>query len=160
MGVSAVGKSSVAADLAARLGVSAADADDLHPPSNVAKMAAGVSLDDDDRAPWLALVGAALSAREGGLVMACSALKRSYRDRLRAACPDVVFVHLSGARGLLADRAARRTNHFMPPSLLDSQLRTLEPLEDDEPGVVLDVSASVDELVTAAARWVRAARES
>ncbi len=157
MGVSAAGKSSVAAALGSRLGLPVRDADDLHPPANVAKMAAGRPLDDADRAPWLDRVGAELASSDGGLVMACSALRRSYRDRLRAACPDLLFVHLTGSHELLAERAARRVDHFMPPSLLESQLAALEPLEQDELGVVLDVVAPVDALADAAAHWATAA---
>ncbi len=158
MGVSASGKSTVAAALAARLGIPWADADDLHPPANVAKMASGTPLDDDDRRPWLAAVGARLAdgAASGGLVMACSALKRAYRDQLRAACPTAMFVHLDGSRALLASRAGARQDHFMPPALLDSQLATLEPLAPDEPGVVVDVAGPSDEIAATAERWVAA----
>jgi gluconokinase len=154
MGVSAAGKSSVAVALAARLGLPVADADDLHPAPNVEKMRAGVPLTDADRAPWLDEVGAALAADDGGLVMACSALRRVYRDRLRDHAPGTVFVHLTGSRELLAQRAARRHGHFMPAALLDSQLRALEPLDADEDGIVLDVAASVDELAASAADWM------
>ncbi|WES64058.1 gluconokinase [Microbacter sp. GSS18] len=156
MGVSASGKSSVAAALAARLGVAWADADDLHPAANVRKMSSGIPLDDDDRRPWLAAVGARLAdgAAAGGIVMACSALKRVYRDQLRAECPATVFVHLDGPRALLAARAGAREDHFMPPALLDSQIATLEPLESAERGVVIDVEASVDDIAEDAARWV------
>lgn len=150
MGVSAAGKSSVGIALAALLGVPFADADDLHPPANVAKMASGVPLDDADRAPWLDLVGRALADAPTGLVVACSALRRSYRDRLRAAAPGVVFVHLHGAPDLLAARAAARAGHFMPPALLESQLATLEPLAPDEAGIVLDVAASPDAIAAEA----------
>lgn len=158
MGVSAVGKSSVALAVAERLGVPMRDADDLHPESNVAKMAAGTPLTDDDRWPWLDLVGESLASADGGAVMACSALRRAYRDRLRAACPDVLFVHLTGSPELLAERAAGRVGHFMPPALLASQLATLEPLEADEPGAAFDVAVSVAEIADAAAAWVRAQR--
>lgn len=154
MGVSAVGKSSVARALARLLDSPWQDADDLHPAANVAKMASGEPLTDDDRWPWLDAVGHALADADGGLVMACSALRRSYRDRLRTLEPRAVFVHLSGSRALLAERASAREGHFMPSALLDSQLATLEPLDADEPGVVLDVSASVAEIATRAAEWV------
>ena len=155
MGVSACGKSSVARALAEQLGVPMQDADDLHPQANVDKMAAGTPLTDDDRWPWLDLVGDAISDVDTGLVMACSALRRAYRDRLRERAPGTVFVHLTGSPELLASRAAARKDHFMPPSLLASQLATLEPLESDEAGVTLNVSASVSELAAAAAAWVR-----
>ncbi|GAA1469285.1 gluconokinase [Microbacterium thalassium] len=158
MGVSASGKSTVAATLAARLGIPWADADDLHPAANVAKMASGTPLDDDDRRPWLAAVGARLAegAASGGLVMACSALKRTYRDQLRASCPAAVFVHLDGSRALLAARAGARQGHFMPPALLDSQLAALEPLGPDERGVVVDIAQPGDEIAATAEKWVSA----
>lgn len=149
MGVSASGKSTVAAELARRLGVRSEDADDLHSRANVEKMAAGTPLDDDDRWPWLTAVGERLAhgVVGGGLVIACSALTRAYRDRLREACPHAVFVHLSGSPELLARRARERAGHFMPPGLLDSQLAALEPLQRDEPGVVVDVNASIADIV-------------
>jgi gluconokinase len=159
MGVSASGKSTVGAELADELGVPFVDGDDLHPVANIAKMAAGHPLDDADRMPWLDIVGARLAAAEhqGGLVVACSALKRAYRDRIRAAAPGVVFVHLSGDPETLARRASERTGHFMPPSLLRSQLATLEPLAADEPGIVLDIAAEdADHSAADAARWVTA----
>ncbi|WP_367948286.1 gluconokinase [Microbacterium hominis] len=156
MGVSAVGKSSVALALAERLGVPMRDADDLHPSANVEKMRAGTPLTDADRGPWLDLVGAALAGAEGGVVMACSALRRRYRDRLRLRAPGVVFVHLTGSPELLAERAAGRADHFMPPALLASQLATLEPLEDDEPGIALDVAAPIEDLAARAGEWLGA----
>ncbi|GAA3635928.1 gluconokinase [Microbacterium awajiense] len=157
MGVSAAGKTSVGVAIAARLEVDFQDADDLHPSANRDKMSAGIPLTDADRGPWLDRVGRALAAAPG-LVMACSALRRSYRDRLRAVAPDAVFVHLTGPPALLAARARARTGHFMPPALLVSQLETLEPLAPDEGGVVLDVTASVDDLAESAVRWVLASR--
>lgn len=144
MGVSGAGKSSVGIALALLLGVGFVDADELHPPANVAKMAGGISLTDTDRWPWLDLVGAAFAdAHETGLVIACSALKRSYRDAIRAAAPGVEFVHLRVSRPTLAERVTLRPDHFMPPSLLDSQLEILEPLEPDEAGVTVDSEGSV-----------------
>ncbi|TIC85983.1 gluconokinase [Nocardioides sp. GY 10113] len=140
MGVSGSGKSTVGAALAARLGVPFVDGDDLHPPGNVAKMSAGVPLDDADRAPWLDAVGGWLAGRDGdGGVVACSALKRAYRDRLREHAPRLRLVHLVGARATIARRQADRPGHFMPAALLDSQYDALEPLDADEPGLVLDV---------------------
>ena len=145
-GVSGSGKSTVGALLAARLDVPFADADDLHPASNVAKMAGGSALDDDDRWPWLAAVGRELAgASATGLVMACSALTRRYRDAILAEAPAVRFVLLEAGHELLERRMLARTDHFMPASLLDSQLATLEPLADDEPGVaVANVGAPTD----------------
>lgn len=148
MGVSGSGKSTVGAALAQRLGVPFADADDLHPEANIAKMSAGEALDDDDRRPWLDVVGRWLGEhRTTGGVMSCSALKRSYRDQLRSHAPDVELLHLHGTREVIARRQASRPGHFMPASLLDSQFATLEPLGDDEHGLVLDVDSSVDDLV-------------
>lgn len=148
MGVSGSGKSTVGAALAQRLGVPFEDADDLHPPANIAKMSAGIPLDDDDRHPWLETIGAWLAAHDGhGGVVSCSALKRAYRDQLRAHAARAVFVHLHGTREVIARRQASRPGHFMPASLLDSQFDTLEPLGDDEAGVVIDVDQTVDAIV-------------
>ncbi len=148
MGVSGSGKSTVGAALAQRLGVPFEDADDLHPPANIAKMSAGVALDDDDRRPWLETIGKWLAAHDGdGGVISCSALKRSYRDQLRAHAARAVFVHLHGTREVIARRQASRPGHFMPASLLDSQFDTLEPLAEDEAGVVIDVDQPVDVIV-------------
>ena len=149
MGVSGSGKTTVGAALAQRLRVPYADADDFHPPENVAKMSAGIPLDDADRVPWLESISAWLADHAGsGGVASCSALRRRYRDVLRAAAPDQVFVHCAGSRDLIARRVAGRPGHFMPVALLDSQFATLEPLADDENGLVLDISRSVDDLVT------------
>jgi len=150
MGVSGSGKSTVGAALAARLGVRFIEGDSYHPPHNVAKMASGLPLDDHDRADWLnALANEIRAARAhgAGLVLSCSALKRRYRDLLRQADPDVRFIHLHGPRVLIAERMARRTGHYMPPMLLDSQLRDLEALEADEAGLRLDITAAPDLLV-------------
>ncbi|HWM74000.1 MAG TPA: gluconokinase [Nocardioides sp.] len=149
MGVSGSGKSTVGAALAQRLRVPFADADDFHPPANVAKMTAGEALNDDDRWPWLDAIGEWLAAHDAG-VMTCSALKRSYRDVVQRHRPDVEFVHLHGDREVITRRQATRPGHFMPASLLDSQFATLEPLEDDERGFVVDVDQSVDQIVEAA----------
>ncbi|MRX45209.1 gluconokinase [Agromyces kandeliae] len=156
MGVSAAGKSTIAEALSRRLAVPWIDADDLHPSANRQKMMAGIPLDDDDRRPWLDAVGEKLAAGEAaeGIVVACSALRRNYRDRLRAACPTAVFVHLHGSRELLAHRASERVEHFMPASLLDSQLATLEPLDAEERGVTLDVSDAPAVIAQRAAEWV------
>lgn len=153
MGVSGSGKSTVGEILAQDAGVPFIDGDDLHPESNRRKMAEGHALDDDDRRPWLEEVGRALAGRaEGGPVIACSALKRSYRDILRAAAPDAVFVHLAGDHDLLAERLGSREGHFMPSSLLASQVRTLEPLGDDEQGITLDITDDPVALADAAVR--------
>lgn len=149
MGVSGCGKTSVGIALAAALGVPFQDADDLHPAANVVKMAAGIALTDDDRMPWLALVGAELAAASEGLVIACSALKRVYREAILAAAPATRFVLLDGSRALLETRVEHRHGHFMPASLLDSQLATLERLAPDEPGVTvsLDANPTVEQIV-------------
>lgn len=149
MGVSGCGKSTVGAALADRLHVPFADADDLHPPANIAKMSAGHPLDDDDRRVWLDRVGEWLADHRDGGVMSCSALKRKYRDRLRAHSPSTVFLHLNGSREVISDRQAARKGHFMPTSLLQSQFETLEPLGSDESGVVVDVDESVDAIIGA-----------
>ena len=142
MGVSGAGKTQVGSALAALLRVPFRDADGLHPAANVEKMSAGIPLTDADRWPWLAIVGSVLAETES-LVVACSALKRSYRDAIRAAASDTAFVHLTVDRDTLADRVASRPGHFMPVSLLDSQLETLEPLESDEAGVTVQSTGEV-----------------
>ena len=148
MGVSGSGKSTVGAALAQRLRVPFADADDFHPEANVAKMSAGHALNDDDRYPWLDAIGDGLAEHCGaGGVMSCSALKRKYRDQLRKHCPQVRFLHLSGSPEVIGRRQASRPGHFMPASLLTSQFDTLEPLEADEHGVVVDVDQDIDAVV-------------
>lgn len=148
MGVSGSGKSVVGAALAQRLGIPFADADELHPAANIAKMAAGEALDDEDRYPWLEAVGGWLSEHdEGGGVISCSALKRTYRDQLRQHAPRVVFVHLDGDHKVIELRQSGRSGHFMPASLLASQFATLERLAPDETGFVIDVDQSVGAIV-------------
>jgi gluconokinase len=148
MGVSGSGKSTVGAALAQRLRVPFADADDFHPPANIAKMTAGDALDDDDRQPWLETIGEWLREHEGsGGVMSCSALKRMYRDQLRRHAPTTEFLHLDGTHEVITRRQASRPGHFMPASLLASQFATLEPLAPDENGVVIDVDQSIDAIV-------------
>ncbi|MFJ9587711.1 gluconokinase [Streptomyces acidicola] len=147
MGVAGTGKTTIGPLLAARLGVPYAEGDDFHPPANIAKMSAGVPLDDTDRWPWLDAIGAWAHGRAGlGGVVSCSALKRSYRDRLRAAAPELVFVHLIGDRELVGERMTHRQGHFMPTALLDSQFATLQPLLADEPGVAVDVAGTPEEI--------------
>lgn len=150
-GVSGVGKSVVGAALANALGVPFLDADAYHPPANIAKMSQGQPLNDDDRWPWLDAVGQAFLEQgksAGGAVVACSALRRDYRCRLIAASKSAVsFVFLQGPKELVAQRLAQRSDHFMPTALLDSQLATLEPPQNDEHVLTLDIHWSVPELV-------------
>jgi gluconokinase len=147
MGVSGSGKSTVGAALARRLGVPFADADAFHPPANIAKMAAGTPLADDDRYPWLDAVGQWLAGHDDGGVMSCSALKRRYRDRLRSHCVHIEFLHLTGSPDLIGRRQAGRPGHFMPSSLVESQFETLQPLDPDEHGMAVDVGQSVEAIV-------------
>lgn len=147
MGVSGSGKSTVGAALAQRLRVPFADADDFHPPANIAKMTAGHPLDDDDRLPWLDSIGEWLAEHGTGGVMSCSALKRKYRDQLRGHCPAIEFLHLEGTLETIGRRQASRPGHFMPAALLASQFATLEPLEPDEHGVRIDVDQSIDTII-------------
>jgi len=153
MGVSGSGKSTVGAALAKQLGVAFRDADEFHPAANVAKMSAGTPLTDEDRWPWLDAIGAALAeaGRAGrGIVVGCSALKRVYRDRLRAAAHrPLVFVHLTGSHATLAQRMHTRKGHFMPASLLDSQLATLEPPSPDEGAITVSVEEPIPRVVDA-----------
>lgn len=157
MGVAGSGKTTVATLLAQRTGTPQAEADDFHPEANVRKMAAGVPLTDADRQPWLERLRDWLTAEADAgrsAVVTCSALRRPYRDLLRTAHGRVRFVHLDGSPELLASRIGARTDHFMPATLLPSQLATLEPLDDDEDGFVLDVAHSPAELVDAVLeRW-------
>jgi gluconokinase len=147
MGVSGSGKSKVGAALAQRLRVPFADADTFHPEANVAKMAAGEPLTDDDRYPWLEAVGEWLAQHSNGGVISCSALKRKYRDQLRTHCSRIEFLHLSGSPELIGRRVAARSGHFMPASLLKSQFDILEPLAADEDGVSIDVGNTVDAII-------------
>lgn len=148
MGVSGCGKTTVGHALADRLDVPFADGDELHPAANIAKMASGVPLDDDDRYPWLEAIGAWLAEHDAhGGVIGCSALKRKYRDQLRSHAPRVGFLHLHGSFEVIAARQAARPGHFMPASLLRSQFATLEPLGPDEHGVVVDVAQPVGAIV-------------
>ncbi|KQV61924.1 gluconokinase [Duganella sp. Root198D2] len=150
MGVSGAGKSEIGARLATALGVPFLEGDSFHPPENVAKMSAGIPLDDDDRAGWLEKLRSKISAareRDEGLVLSCSSLKRRYRDLLRDGDPDLRFAHLHGKREILEQRMRTRPGHYMPASLLDSQLRDLEPLQADENGVRLDLTQSPQQLV-------------
>lgn len=148
MGVSGCGKSSIGAGFAEQIGANFVDGDDLHPAENVAKMSAGTPLNDDDRAPWLAAVGKTLARQKMPVVIGCSALKRSYRDIIRSnAGGAVTFLFLDGTREVIAARMAQRNDHFMPPSLLDSQFATLEPPEPDESALRVDIDQSPEAIV-------------
>ena len=156
MGVSGSGKSTVAGMLAGRLGWDLEEGDDLHPASNIAKMAAGQPLTDEDRWPWLDRIAAWIQLHTASGtpgIITCSALRRVYRDRL--AGPGVAFVHLDGWRDAIASRLSTRIDHFMPQSLLGSQFATLEPLEDDEDGIVVELSRSPKEEVREIMRRLR-----
>ncbi|NHF72379.1 gluconokinase [Paracoccus sp. 12-3] len=155
MGVSGAGKSTTGEALARRMGWPFIEGDSFHPAANVEKMHAGIPLTDADRDPWLHALAAELARFEAQgecAVMGCSSLKRSYRDILRSGAPRVRFLHVHGSRELLTDRLAHRSGHFFAPSLLDSQLATLELLEPDEDGVVVDMALAVEDQVTEAMR--------
>ena len=147
MGVSGVGKTSVAHALVERTGWAFQEGDDLHPEANRAKMAAGTPLTDDDRWPWLRLIAAWIGEQEAagrGAVVTCSALRRSYRDLLSDGHPSVRFVHLQASEEALTERVTGRHHEYMPPALLRSQLDTLQPLADDEPGVRVETDGGPD----------------
>ena len=152
MGVAGSGKTLLGSALARELGLEFVDGDDFHPPENLRRMAAGIPLTDADRAGWLRAIADWLRVKKhagGGGVAACSALKRSYRDVLRAAAPDVQFIFLRGSRTLIGERLANRRDHFMPASLLDSQFAALEEPAPDEHAWVCDVTAAPAEIVAA-----------
>lgn len=151
MGVSGCGKSTIGQALAAAEGMQFVEGDQYHPEANVAKMSAGLPLNDDDRADWLLALQAQISAaraRGEGLVVSCSSLKRRYRDLLRQGDPALRFAHLNGPQELISSRMRARVGHYMPPSLLDSQFRDLEPLQPDEAGLTLDIETPPVDLVT------------
>lgn len=160
MGVAASGKSSVASALGEALGLEVIEGDAHHPQSNIDKMAAGIPLTDDDRRPWLETLAELVGTRHAagiGTVLACSALKRSYRDILRSTIPsDESFViQLDADADTLRERMTERTGHFMPVSLLDSQLATLEPLQPDERGAVMEVSPPLEVVIQRALTAIR-----
>lgn len=156
MGVSGCGKSTLGQALAQSLGVPYIEGDELHPPRNVALMAAGTPLTDADRVGWLDVIGERLAqAGDQGAVVACSALRRVYRDRLRAASPGLRLVHLHGDPALLAARLGQRTGHYMPATLLPSQLQTLEPPDPDEAAITLDIAQPPEALVSRALQALR-----
>jgi gluconokinase len=155
MGVSGSGKTTVAQGIATAMGWEFAEGDDMHPKANVDKMARGLPLTDEDRWPWLRLMGDWISAKQSrgqSAVVTCSALRRAYRDLLREGRPGVRFCHISAGTGVIQERMERRRGHYMPASLLPSQLATLEPLEEDEPGVVVSNEGSPAEVLDRAMR--------
>jgi gluconokinase len=152
MGVTGSGKTTVATELARRLGWDFTEGDDHHPAANVEKMRAGIPLDDGDRRPWLLELAGWIGAHEAegrSCVLTCSALKRSYRALLCEGHPSVWFAHVSGPQELITERVSARTGHYMPPSLVPSQYATLEPLRPDEPGRVIPATGSAEEVVDA-----------
>ena len=159
MGVSGCGKTVIGRKLADALGYRFIEGDEFHPPANIDRMKQGIPLDDAHRAGWLDAVGAAIAstAEDSGVIAACSALKRSYRDRLRRHSPTLHFVHLRIDKATARQRVAGRKGHFMPATLVDSQFEALEPLQEDEAGAVLDGAPPIDVLVRQAAgliaRW-------
>lgn len=160
-GVSGAGKSTVGDALAARLGVPFVDADSLHSAENIAKMAGGVPLTDEERQPWLLSIATRMrEAEASGLVMACSALKRSYRDMIRQSAPATFFAVLSGPKELLHARLAGRAGHYMPLHLLDSQLASFEELEPDERGVTISVDKGPEAIVDEAVKAIAGAKVS
>ena len=156
MGVSGCGKSSVGTALSILCNMEFVDGDDLHPQANVAKMASGQPLDDGDRAPWLADVGRRLAQADGPVVIGCSALKKKYRDWIRQNVPEPVhFIHLDAPKDVLMRRVERRAGHFMPPSLLDSQFSTLEPLDADEWGGEIDIARPYEDVIRQSETYVQ-----
>jgi carbohydrate kinase (thermoresistant glucokinase family) len=158
MGVSGSGKSTVGAALAQQLHATFLEGDSFHPPQNVSRMAAGIALTDVDRQGWLRTLSdqLATAVHEGrDVVMSCSALKRSYRDILRSRARHMALVYLGGSPDVLAQRMAGRSGHYMPPSLLASQLSTLEPPQDDELALRLDITHEPQRLVQEALTWLR-----
>ena len=158
MGVSGAGKTRIGRDVAKRMGWTFIEGDDLHTEANRQKMAAGTPLTDDDRWPWLARIADAareIEAAGGSVVIACSALKQVYRDRLRTAGAEVRFVHLAGDTDIIARRMTARRNHYMPPGLLESQIATLEVPSEDERVMSFDVSARAQSTVAGVVRWLK-----
>jgi carbohydrate kinase (thermoresistant glucokinase family) len=159
MGVSGCGKSTVGRLLARSLAAEFLEGDDLHPPRNLERMAAGIPLTDDDRREWLRGIAQQLADARAGrhaLVVSCSALKRSYRDTLRTASGDIAFVHLHADPALLEARMQARADHFMPSSLLQSQLQTLEPPQPNERAITFDAALPAESIASQALAWLNA----
>ena len=157
MGVSGCGKSTVGRLIAKRLACEFLEGDDLHPPRNLERMAAGIALTDHDRRDWLKAIAGQLAdahAARHGLIVSCSALKRNYRNQLRTASNELAFVHIHGSLDVLEARMLSRTGHFMPASLLASQLQTLEPPGTDERGITLDAALPAEHIAEQACAWL------
>ena len=154
MGVAGCGKSAAGQRIAARLGLPLIEGDDFHPPGNIEKMRQGLPLDDADRAGWLARLGEELAANPRGAVLTCSALKRAYRDRLRAAVPDLRFVHLALSPHQALERVASRTDHFYPPSLVASQFEALEDPQGEAGVLAVDATLHLDRVAQQACDWL------
>ena len=152
MGVTGCGKSTIGATLAQRLGYTFIDGDDLHPEINKKKMSSGMPLDDRDRVPWLEEVSKSLQQYDA-IVIACSALKKSYRTTITRGAPSTVYIHLKGSKELITARLRDRSGHIKPDGLLDSQIQTLEQLEVDEIGEVFEISQSVEDIVEQIMSW-------
>tara|TARA_B100001750_G_scaffold247139_1_gene271875 strand:+ start:716 stop:1228 length:513 start_codon:yes stop_codon:yes gene_type:complete len=148
MGVAGSGKSSVGNLLSNKLDTVFLDGDDMHPPENITKMSSGQPLDDDDRHPWLQNIGKALKDESGSIIIACSALKKMYRDLIReTAGQEVIFIHLIGSLDLIKDRMSKRIGHFMPLSLLESQFETLETPEKPENFIPIDINQPLESII-------------
>jgi carbohydrate kinase (thermoresistant glucokinase family) len=155
MGVSGCGKSTIGKLIASRYQVNFIDGDDLHPQGNITKMSQGIPLNDEDRKPWLETVARELNTMGEG-VIACSALKKSYRSTILETAPKAIFIHLHGGEKILQSRLSKRSGHFMPSTLLSSQLSTLEELEPDEPGIVVEISRPEKAILREITDWIDA----
>lgn len=156
MGVSGAGKSTIGALVADAMNIPFMDGSSLHPIANVRKLAAGTPLTDEDRLPWLEIVGGELAkASTRGVIIACSALKRSYRDAIRAKAPETIFLHLDGTIEVLSARLEGRSGHLMSPALLSLQLAALEPLESDERAVIINISGSITDILVEAEKGIK-----
>ncbi|MBP3087949.1 gluconokinase [Corynebacterium sp. sy017] len=159
MGVSGCGKSTIGSLVSQTLGLDYYDGDDLHPKKNIEKMSQGIALNDADRIPWLKKVGDRLAHNPHGCVISCSALKRTYRDIIRAHCPGAIFIHPHGHFDVLYARISNRPGHFMPASLLESQYAILEPLSEDELGLICNVEQSPTEIVRHVYQWLTSLKQ-
>jgi gluconokinase len=153
MGVTGCGKTTVGFALAEKLGITFIDSDDLHSVENKRKMSSGTPLNDSDRQPWLQAVSNTLQSYEK-IVVACSALKKSYREKILAGAPTTQFIHLVGSQELITARLSERSHEFMPIELLDSQFQTLEPLKQSEGGKAIEISQSIEEIVDEITAWL------